>query len=235
MNANPHEGTGQLKMRTPERFRIGQSIFAMTAMRRQPRLPRRTTFLAGRPHSPHRTHIIAKCLILCYLFTTRRTNAIIVLDLQLYAPDRTPSEKRMTEGTDALYEKAFELSANVPDNFLELGRALTQLYDRDPNLLRQLAAKSNMGLRRAYHLVEVSRTFEPLVIPRDQMRKIGWPKLQLVAKHLLGPAAPPRGGEHGGGPQAPSPCVEEAGRQRSLHAAVFQPEVIRATRRNPLV
>jgi hypothetical protein len=90
----------------------------------------------------------------------------------------------MTEGTDALYEKAFELSANVPDNFLELGRALTQLYDRDPNLLRQLAAKSNMGLRRAYHLVEVSRTFEPLVIPRDQMRKIGWPKLQLIAKHL---------------------------------------------------
>jgi hypothetical protein len=56
MNANPHEGTGQLKMRTPEWLRIGQSIFAMTAMRRQPRLPRRTTFLAERPHSPHRTH-----------------------------------------------------------------------------------------------------------------------------------------------------------------------------------
>jgi hypothetical protein len=90
----------------------------------------------------------------------------------------------MTEGTDRLYEKALELSANVPDNFVELGRALSQLYDRDPNLLRQLAAKSNMGLRRAYHLVEVSRTFEPLVIPRDQLRKIGWPKLQLIAKHL---------------------------------------------------
>jgi hypothetical protein len=56
MNANPHEGTGQLKMRTPEWFRIGQSIFAMTAVRRQPRLPRRTTFLAERPHSPHQTH-----------------------------------------------------------------------------------------------------------------------------------------------------------------------------------
>ena len=90
----------------------------------------------------------------------------------------------MTEGTDALYEKALELSANVPDNFVELGRALSQLYDRDPNLFRQLAAKSNMGLRMAYHLVEVSRTFEPLSIPRDQLRKIGWPKLQLIAKHV---------------------------------------------------
>ena len=90
----------------------------------------------------------------------------------------------MTEGSDALYEKALELSANGPDNFLELGRALSQLYDRDPDLFRQLAAKSNMGLRRAYDLVEVSRTFEPLAIPRDQLRKIGWPKLQLIAQHV---------------------------------------------------
>jgi hypothetical protein len=90
----------------------------------------------------------------------------------------------MTEGTDALYEKALELSANVPDNFLELGRAMAQLYDRDQDLFRQLAAKSNMGLRKAYDLVEVSRTLEPLTIPRDQLRKIGWPKLQLIAKHV---------------------------------------------------
>ncbi|MGC2782912.1 MAG: hypothetical protein WA397_03565, partial [Roseiarcus sp.] len=90
----------------------------------------------------------------------------------------------MTEGTDALYEKALELSANVPDNFLELGRVLSRLYYRDPNLFRQLAAKSNMGLRKAYSLIEVSRTFEPLAIPRDQLRKIGWPKLQLIAKHV---------------------------------------------------
>ena len=90
----------------------------------------------------------------------------------------------MTKGTDALYDKALELSDNVPANFLELGEALAQLYDLDPELFRQLAAKSNMGLRRAYHLIEVSRTFEALAIPRDQLGKIGWPKLQLVAKHL---------------------------------------------------
>ena len=90
----------------------------------------------------------------------------------------------MTEGTDALDDKALELSANVPDNFVELGRALSQLYDRDPNLFRQLAAKANMGLRMAYHLVEVSRTLKPLAIQHDQPRKIGWPKLLLIAKHV---------------------------------------------------
>jgi hypothetical protein len=90
----------------------------------------------------------------------------------------------MTESTDALYERALELFANVPDDFLELGRALSQLHDRDADLFRQLAAKSNMGRRKAYHLVEVSRTFEPLATLRDQLRKIGWPKLQLIAKHV---------------------------------------------------
>jgi hypothetical protein len=90
----------------------------------------------------------------------------------------------MTEGTDELYDKALELSDNVPANFLELGEALAQLYDLDPELFRQLAAKSNMGLRRAYYLIEVSRTVEALAIPRDQLGKIGWPKLQLIANHL---------------------------------------------------
>jgi hypothetical protein len=90
----------------------------------------------------------------------------------------------MTEGTDALYDKALELSDNIPANFLELGEALAQLYDLDPELFRQLTAKSNMGLRKAYGLVEVSRTVEALAIPRDQLGKIGWPKLQLIAKHL---------------------------------------------------
>lgn len=90
----------------------------------------------------------------------------------------------MTEGTDELYAKALELSANIPDNFMELGRALAQLYDLDPELFRRLASTSNMGRRRAYYLVEVSRTFEPLATPCDRLRKIGWPKLQLIAQHV---------------------------------------------------
>ena len=90
----------------------------------------------------------------------------------------------MTEGTYALYDQALALSANVPDNFMELGRALAQLYDLDRDRFRQLAAKSNMGLKRAYHLIEVSRTVEALSIPRDQLGKIGWPKLQLIVNHL---------------------------------------------------
>jgi hypothetical protein len=90
----------------------------------------------------------------------------------------------MTEITDALFDEALGLSANVSDNFMELGRALAQLYGLDRDRFRQLAARSNIGSKGAHQLIEVSRTLEALMIPRDQLHKIGWPKLQLIATHL---------------------------------------------------
>jgi hypothetical protein len=90
----------------------------------------------------------------------------------------------MTEITDALFDEALGLSANVSDNFMELGRALAQLYNLDRDRFRHLAARSNIGSKGAHRLIEVSRTFEALAIPRDQLHKIGWPKLQLIATHL---------------------------------------------------
>jgi hypothetical protein len=90
----------------------------------------------------------------------------------------------MTEITDALFDKALGLSTNVPDNFMDLGQALAQLYELDRDRFRQLATRSNIGSKGAYHLIEVSRIFEALAIPRDQLHKIGWPKLELIATHL---------------------------------------------------
>lgn len=85
---------------------------------------------------------------------------------------------------DELYDRALALSSEVEDKFLELGRSLRRLLDRDPSLFQQIVKKGRLGRRKAYYLVEVSRTFEPLAIPRDQLRKIGWPKLQLIARHV---------------------------------------------------
>jgi hypothetical protein len=53
-----------------------------------------------------------------------------------------------------------------------------------PNLFHQIVQKSNLGRRKAYYLVEVSRIFDPLPVPRSRLRKIGWTKLQLIAKHV---------------------------------------------------
>lgn len=90
----------------------------------------------------------------------------------------------MTMSIEELYDKVLGLSANVEDNFLELGRSLRQLQDRDPDLFQQVAKKENLKRRKAYYLVEVSRTFDKAPVPRARLRKIGWTKLQVIGKHV---------------------------------------------------
>ncbi len=90
----------------------------------------------------------------------------------------------MTLSIADLYDKALGLSFDVDDNFLDLGRALRRLLHRDPGLFQQIVNKSHLGRRKAYYLVEVSRIFDPLPIPRSRLRKIGWTKLQLIGKHI---------------------------------------------------
>jgi hypothetical protein len=90
----------------------------------------------------------------------------------------------MTISIEELYDRALALSPDVENQFLELGRSLRQLLDRDPGLFQQIVKKGRLGRRKAYYLVEVSRKFEPLPVPRSRLRKIGWTKLQLIGKHL---------------------------------------------------
>ena len=90
----------------------------------------------------------------------------------------------MALSTEDLYDKAKYLSGDVQDNFLELGRSLRQLLDRDPELFKKIVQKTKLGRRKAYCLVEVSRIFDPLTVPRSRLRKIGWTKLQLIGKHV---------------------------------------------------
>jgi hypothetical protein len=90
----------------------------------------------------------------------------------------------MPPSNEALYEKALELFAKVPDKFLDLGRALRQLLDHDPELFQKFVAKTGIGRRKAYYLVEISRTFEPLQVPRARLHDLGWTKVQLIGKHV---------------------------------------------------
>ena len=85
---------------------------------------------------------------------------------------------------EALYDRVLALSSDVEDNFLELGRSLRQLLDRDPDLFQQVVKKGDLGRRKAYYLVEVSRAFDKAPVPRSRLRKIGWTKLQLIGKHV---------------------------------------------------
>jgi hypothetical protein len=90
----------------------------------------------------------------------------------------------MTMSIEELYDGALALSSDVEDTFLELGRSLRQLLDRDPSLFQQIVKKGRLGRRKAYYLVEVSRKFEPLPISRARLKKIGWTKLQIIGQHV---------------------------------------------------
>jgi hypothetical protein len=86
--------------------------------------------------------------------------------------------------TEDLYEKAVTLSKNVGDTFLDLGRTLRQLQSRDPKLFQGIIAETELGRRKAYYTVEISRVFEPLTVSRARLKKIGWTKLGIIAKHV---------------------------------------------------
>jgi hypothetical protein len=90
----------------------------------------------------------------------------------------------MPPSTVALYNKALELFAKVPDKFLDLGRVLRQLQGHDPDLFQKFVAKTGIGGRKAYYLVEISRTFEPLQVSRARLHDLGWTKVQLIGKHV---------------------------------------------------
>ena len=77
-----------------------------------------------------------------------------------------PWRGRMALSTEDIYEKALTMSKNVEDNFLDLGRQLRQLQDREPELFQKIIDQSDLGKRKAYYLVEVSKTFDPLPISR---------------------------------------------------------------------
>lgn len=90
----------------------------------------------------------------------------------------------MAISIDDLFDKATDLAKDFDDNFLDLAKALRQLLDRDSEKFRDLWMKTNIGRRKAYYLVEVSRMFDPMGLSKPRLKKIGWTKLQIIGKHV---------------------------------------------------
>jgi hypothetical protein len=85
---------------------------------------------------------------------------------------------------DMLLENAVRLSDRPEDTFPKLARALAKLYAHDKNLLRQFLGASTMGRRKAYYLIELGKRIQGLKLPEKRLKRIGWTKMQVLAKHL---------------------------------------------------
>lgn len=90
----------------------------------------------------------------------------------------------MIENVPDLYEKAMSLSSTVDENFLELARTLRELQDTDLDEFKRAIANSGLGQRKAYYLVTIDRVFSKIPVPKARLKKIGWTKLNVLAKHI---------------------------------------------------
>ena len=82
-----------------------------------------------------------------------------------------------------LLKQAVKLAAEPTDNFPELARCLADIH-HDRGSLREFVDESGMGKRKAYYLVELGTRLRNVSIPDKRLRRIGWTKAQIIAKHI---------------------------------------------------
>ena len=81
-------------------------------------------------------------------------------------------------------DRALDLIVHLDDEFLELASLLRQLQEKKPDDFKALIAIPELGRRKGYYLVEIDRAFANLGVPPQRLTKIGWTKLQLIARHV---------------------------------------------------
>ena len=90
----------------------------------------------------------------------------------------------VTYEPDPIYDRTIALASQVDEQFLELGKHLRKLYEKDPDLFKKAIDATDLGSRKAYYLLEISQTYDKLAIPASRLKKVGWTKLMLLSKHI---------------------------------------------------
>jgi hypothetical protein len=89
------------------------------------------------------------------------------------------------ERIDELKAQARSL-ASLPQNreWLKLGRLLYRLHDMDRGEFRQLTKTNLLDPRTAYYLRHIGQLISKLRLPKRQVERVGWTKLQVMAAKL---------------------------------------------------
>ena len=85
---------------------------------------------------------------------------------------------------EPLFFETLLLIARLNDKFLELASLLRQLYETSHHDFKTLISIPQLGPRKGYYLVEIDKAFGGNEHLRPRLNKIGWTKLQLIAKHV---------------------------------------------------
>lgn len=80
-------------------------------------------------------------------------------------------------------EKALRLDADSKGSVVDLALALASARDEERGALQKFAKKPGK-LRKAYYLAEVGGKLKQIPVRKARLKKIGWTKLQIIAKYL---------------------------------------------------
>ena len=90
----------------------------------------------------------------------------------------------MSEQKMSTEEKAEIWADMIGDDFLYMAKQFREILDEAPEAFAMVAKFTGVGLRKAYALAQIDRSFRVLNIERKRLYRIGWTKLQLVANHI---------------------------------------------------
>ena len=89
------------------------------------------------------------------------------------------------EGTKSKASKVPQMIVDMMgDHFLEVARHLRETQEYHPENFRSVAKQLKIGIRKAYNLAQISRTFDDLGVPIERLRRIGWTKLALLSSYV---------------------------------------------------
>lgn len=86
---------------------------------------------------------------------------------------------RMTKPRNSALEQALRLAKEPSDQSISLALLLAELRP-----LTEFIRRSGISRRKAYYLAEVGRKLNGVEADRKRLVRIGWTKLQLVAKEI---------------------------------------------------
>lgn len=93
-------------------------------------------------------------------------------------------EVTVKDELEPLFFETLLLIARFNHKFMELASLLHQLHETAHHDFKTLISIPQLGRRKGYYLVEVDKAFGGNEHLRPRLNKIGWTKLQTIAKHV---------------------------------------------------
>ncbi len=80
--------------------------------------------------------------------------------------------------------RALLLVSQIDEEFIELGSLLHNLQETAPEDFQALLSQPQLGKRKGYYLIEIDRAFADSGVPGKRLKRLGWTKLQIIARHV---------------------------------------------------